>query len=160
MFSSSDTFRLMTTSRLLLIISRDVSDSFVPFYNHMPEVSHSHFQAGRKNISQALHLLCVPWEATLTQTLHSLRHAYNATLYSAGAVLSPQQDMLRDSRQPIYSVLLGWGLKTIPNKPESNRKFICSSQQHLNIKCGSEWWIKHVLYQTFFFIPMGDSQNN
>lgn len=115
-----------------------------------PKCLNSYFQAGRKNISQALHLLCLPWEATLTQTLYSLRRAYNAAMYSARVVRSPQHDMLRDSRQPIYSVLLGWRLITIP-KTESSRQFISSSSQHLNTNCGSEWWIKHVLYQIFFF---------
>lgn len=79
----------------------------------------------------------------------------NAALYSASTALSSQQEMLRDSRQPAHRALLGWGLITIPNKTESNRQFISSSRQHLNTNCGSEWWIKHVLYQIFFLHTNG-----
>lgn len=159
MFSSSVTFRLMTTSRLFLIISGDISDFCAFLQSYALSASFLLSRGRKKNISQALHLLCLSKETTLTQTLHRLRHAYNAVLYTARAVLSHQQDKLRDSRQPIYSILLSWGLITMSIKTEINRQFICSSQPHLNTNHGFEWWIKYILYQ-ILFIPTGDNQNN
>lgn len=52
--------------------------------------------------------------------------------------------------QPMYNLVLGWGLITVPKSTESNEQFE-SSRQHLNTNRGSEWWIKHVLYQIYFF---------
>lgn len=42
-----------------------------------------------KNISRALHLLCLPWEATLTQTLQSKAHIYCCSVLSKGCTASP-----------------------------------------------------------------------
>lgn len=148
MFSSSDTFRLMTTLRLLLIIGGDIVWLLCAFLQpHALSASFLLPSRKEKNISRALHLLCLPWEATLTQTLQSKPCIFCCSVLSEGCAASPT---CSGTGQPMYNLVLGWGLITVPKNTESNEQFE-SSRQHLNTNRGSEWWIKHVLYQIYFF---------